>query len=181
MQSIATGSNPKVCPQAALGPLDLDILVLGLGNTLLGDDGVGVHIVRRLATDPTTPQGLRLIDGGTLGFRLIDTFASSDAVLLVDATDLGEPAGTIRLLQFEALKRHIGRCGRLSAHEAGLIDLIILARIEGCLPRRLAVLGIQPHFVDWDEGLSPAVSAALPHACKMAVDTAQHWQENRYE
>jgi hydrogenase maturation protease len=152
------------------------VLVLGLGNILLGDDGIGIHVVRRLVTDPETPPGLHPLDGGTLGFRLMNAFASSDATLLIDAAQLGEPAGTLRLLELDALDRHIRRAGRVSAHEAGLVDLLMLARLEGCDPAYLALLGIQPQRIDWDETLSLPVSRALPDACRMAIDTVLQWQ-----
>jgi hydrogenase maturation protease len=184
MWRAAIRSNPEELAQdgarESMGSSASEVLVLGLGNTLLGDDGVGVHVVRQLATDASAPPGLRFVDGGTLGFRLLETIAAYDTVLVVDAANFGEPAGTIRLLDFDALNGHIARGGRVSAHEAGLIDLIILAKLDGCLPARLAVLGIQPDAVDWDEGLSPAVAAALPGACERALDTARQWAATRH-
>jgi hydrogenase maturation protease len=153
-----------------------EVLVLGLGNILLGDDGVGVHVVRRLATEPALPPGLQPLDGGTMGFRLMDVFAKSDAILLVDAVQLGGRAGTIRLLETDELNRHVRRGGRVSAHEAGLVDLLTLARLEGCTPARVALLGIEPQSIDWDEALSPPVTDALPAACRLAIKTVLQWQ-----
>jgi len=153
-----------------------EVLVLGLGNILLGDDGVGVHVVRRLAA-AALPPGLQPLDGGTMGFRLMDVFAKSDAILLVDALQLGGRAGTIRLLETDALNRHVRRGGRVSAHEAGLIDLLTLARLEGCTPARVALLGIETQRIDWDEALSPPVTEALPAACRLAIETVLEWQQ----
>jgi hydrogenase maturation protease len=153
-----------------------DVLVLGLGNTLLSDDGVGVHVVRCLARDRHAPLGLHAVDGGTLGFRLLGHVTRSDAVLVVDAADFGEPGGTIRLLDQYTLAVHIGRGGRRSAHEAGLIDLLTLARLEGWAPAHLALLGIQPQLIDWGEQLSEPVAQAVPTACRTAVQTVLDWQ-----
>ena len=153
-----------------------DVLVLGLGNTLLADDGVGVHVVRRLARDRHAPPGLHAVDGGTLGFRLLDHVTRSDAVLVVDAADFGEPGGTIRLLDRDALASHISRGGRRSAHEAGLVDLLILARLEGWAPARLTLLGIQPQVIDWGEQLSEPVAHSVATACRTAVQTVLAWQ-----
>jgi len=158
-------------------PGGYEVLVLGLGNILLGDDGIGVHVVRRLAADPDAPAGLRPLDGGTLGFRLMETFARSNAILLVDAAELGEPAGSIRLLELDALDRHIRRGGRVSAHEAGLVDLLTLARLEGCAPAHLALLGVQPKRIDWDEALSLPVARALPAVCRLAIEKVRQWQQ----
>ena len=153
-----------------------DVLVLGLGNTLLADDGVGVHVVRRLARDRHAPPGLHAVDGGTLGFRLLDHVTRSDAVLVIDAADFGEPGGTIRLLDRDALASHISRGGRRSAHEAGLVDLLTLARLDGWAPGRLALLGIQPQLIDWGEQLSEPVAHSVATACRAAVQTVLAWQ-----
>jgi hydrogenase maturation protease len=153
-----------------------EVLVLGLGNTLLADDGVGVHVVRLLASDPSRPSGLSPIDGGTLGFRLLGSLTRSNAVLVVDAAELGEQPGALRLLDQDALADYVSRGGRMSAHEAGLVDLLTLARLEGWAPARLALLGIQPQRIEWDGALSESVSWSLPAACRVVVQTVLAWQ-----
>jgi hydrogenase maturation protease len=158
-------------------PSPRNVLVLGLGNILLGDDGVGVHVVRRLAGDPSVPTGLRALDGGTLGFRLLATLTESHAVIVVDAAQLGEPAGCMRLLDRSALADHVNRGGRISAHEAGLVDLLTLAWLDGWVPVRLALLGIQPKFIDWSAQLSEPVKRSLPQACQAVMRTVLAWQE----
>ncbi len=165
----------KVCFESATGATR-DVLVLGLGNTLLGDDGVGVHVVRHLANAPDTPPGLRPLDGGTLGFRLLAALLDSDAVIVVDAAQLGDPAGTICLLDQLVLADHVGRGGRMSAHEAGLVELLTMARIAGWAPTRLALVGIEPQRVDWGEQLSPSVALSFPAACRAVVRTVLAWQ-----
>ncbi len=153
-----------------------EVLVLGLGNTLLADDGVGVHVVRRLAADAVEHAGLRMMDGGTLGFRLMGAITRSQSVIVVDAAQLNERPGTVRLLHKQALDDHVTRGGRMSAHEAGLVDLLTLARLEGWVPARLALLGIQPKLVDWGDRLSLPVSRSLPVACRAVIRTARAWQ-----
>jgi hydrogenase maturation protease len=165
----------KVCFGSVAGAAR-DVLVLGLGNTLLGDDGVGVHVVRHLANAPDTPPGLRPLDGGTLGFRLLAALMDSDAVIVVDAARLGDPAGTICLLDQLTLADHVGRGGRMSAHEAGLVDLLTLARIAGWAPTHLALVGIEPQRIDWGPWLSPPVAQSFPDACRTVVRTALAWQ-----
>jgi len=153
------------------------VLVLGLGNTLLADDGVGVHVALQLGRDPVTPPWLQPLDGGTLGFRLLDTLAAADAVLLVDAAQFGAAAGTLRLFDRDELDQHISRTGRTSAHEAGLADLLTLAQLAGLAPRFLALLGIQPQTITWRDTLSPAVAQAVQPASRLAARTAQSWHE----
>jgi hydrogenase maturation protease len=156
-----------------------DILVLGLGNTLLADDGVGVYVVRHLASDPDTPACVRTLDGGTPGFRLMGALTRSDSVILVDAAQLRAPAGTLRLLDGHTLAGHISRGGRMSAHDAGLEDLLTMARLMGWIPTHLALLGIQPERVGWSEQLSESVARAFPAACRMVVQTVLDWQSDR--
>jgi hydrogenase maturation protease len=151
------------------------ILVLGLGNTLLADDGVGVHVVRRLAAGPALPDGVRTVDGGTMGFRLTAMLSDAGSVLIIDAADIGLEPGTIRLLDQRTLDAHVAKSNRTSAHEAGLADLLSLARLENLGPRHLAVLAIQPQEIAWRESLSDPVEGALAPACVMATATIMEW------
>jgi len=153
-----------------------DILVLGLGNILLADDGVGVHVIRRLAQDASLPDGVRVVDGGTMGFRLTGMFADAGGVLIIDAAELLAPPGTLRLLESAALAGHAGARKKSSAHEAGLADLLGLLALEACAPRHLAVLAIQPEVIDWRETLSASVENTLAPACAMIKDIAREWQ-----
>jgi hydrogenase maturation protease len=156
-------------------PAGHGVLVLGLGNTLLTDDGVGVHVARQLARDAGTPPWLRPLDGGTLGFRLLDALCGAYGVLIIDAAQMGETAGTIRLFDCDELTRHVSLAGRGSAHEAGLVDLLALARLAGLTHKHLALLGIQPQTVDWGETLSPAVASAITASCGLAMSIGSQW------
>jgi hydrogenase maturation protease len=80
------------------------------------------------------------------------------------------------LLDQRVLADHVSRGGRMSAHEAGLVDLLTLARMEGWRPRRLALLGIQPQRIDWGDQLSEPVARSLPEACRTVVRTILSWQ-----
>lgn len=153
-----------------------DVLVLGLGNTLLADDGVGVHVVRRLAADAALPAWVRAVDGGTMGFRLTAMLSAAGDVLIIDAAELLAPPGTIRLLDATALSTHVANSQRSSAHEAGLVDLLSLAWLENFKPRHLAVLAIQPQVIDWGESLSGPVEDSVCHACVVAKATILQWR-----
>jgi len=153
-----------------------NVLVLGLGNTLLADDGVGVHVARRVGLDPATPSWVRAVDGGTMGFRLTSILCGCLDVLIIDAADFSASPGTIRLLDEETLGDHVTRTRRTSAHEAGLADLLSLIRVEDFLLRHLAVLAIQPSIIDWGETLSGPVEKAIGPACAMVTKTAIEWR-----
>ncbi len=154
-------------------------MVLGLGNTLLADDGVGVHVVRRLTADAATPPWVRAIDGGTAGFRLTSILADAADVLIIDAADFAAAPGAIRLLDEGMIVDHMAQARKTSAHEAGLVDLLSLLRLENVAPRRLAVLAIQPRIIDWSENLSDEVEKAVAPACAMVKKTVIEWRRGR--
>ena len=159
-----------------------EVLVLGLGNTRLTDDGIGVRVVRHLARDPQTPPGLRALDAGAFGFRLLSNLNKAQAILMVDVAEIGAPAGTTCLFEREELALHISRGGHIAAYESGLIELLNLTRLnltrlQGYRPKRLALLAVQPESLDWGDDLSAPVAAALPMVCDQVVRTVLSWQQ----
>lgn len=133
-------------------------LVLGIGNVLMGDEGVGVHAVRRLE-DEGPPPGVSVLDGGTGGFHLLSTLVDHDSILMIDATMDGRRAGTVSFVE----PRYASDFPRtLTAHDIGLRDLIEAACLLGRLPQigllTVTVDALQPMQMT----LSPAVEAALP-------------------
>lgn len=133
-------------------------LVLGVGNVLLGDEGVGVHAVQALAS-AGTPSGVTVVDGGTGGFHLLSLLQEHDPVVFVDATLDGQAPGTVTLLR----PRFASDFPRvLSAHDIGLRDLLESASLLGPLPR-LYLFAVSVRFGDTlSLELSPPVRAALP-------------------
>lgn len=144
------------------------ILLVGVGNVLLGDEGVGIHVARELAArQATLPRGTRVLDGGTLGLDLLPLVADADAVVFVDAVDTEAPPGTITVFRDEEIVATLG--GRLGPHQLGIADLVATARLTGMLPARMALVGIQPSSLEVSLELTPAVRGALP----LAVEAAQ--------
>ena len=142
-------------PQGAAGDR---VLVLGVGNLLMGDEGVGIHILRLLEGESPVP-GVRLLDGGTGGINLLTEFDGAQDIVLIDATRDGQPAGTITFLQ----PGFVGDLPRgLGAHDFGLKDLFAAAALLGRLPKihlyTIAVEEVRPMSTE----LSPAVAAAVP-------------------
>jgi len=149
-------------------------LVLGIGNTLLGDDGVGVRIVESLRGDPDMAQRT-LVDGGTLSFSLLNELEDAHTMLVVDAANLGAVAGTVRVYESDAMDQFIRRAGPRSVHEVGLADVMDMARLHGCLPSRRAIVCVQPERIEWSETLSPAVQAATERARVQIRDLLFRW------
>jgi hydrogenase maturation protease len=134
-------------------------LVIGLGNPLMGDDGLGLAALERLATDWVVPSGVQLIDGGTWGLNLLPLIEAADQVLFLDAVDAGMPPGATVELTGNELPAGLGH--KLSSHQIDLREVLALAQLRGSLPRTMACLGLQPASVELRTGLSPAVRDRL--------------------
>ncbi len=151
------------------------ILVLGIGNTLLGDEGAGVHAVRHLRGCLAESKNVELLDGGTLGFMLAGPIAEADGMIVIDAAQLDSLPGTVAVLQGAEMERFLGG-PRRSVHEVSLIDLLTAARLTDSLPARRALVGIQPASLDWNETLSEPVARAVPLACEMVAGLIAEWR-----
>lgn len=137
------------------------VLVLGVGNLLVGDEGVGVHVVRALM-ESDWPAHVHIIDGGTGGFHLLSYFSDYKRIILIDATRDGEPVGTVNSFT----PRLAGDFpASLGAHDIGLKDLIGAAALTGPLPEMIVLTvsidELKPMVLD----LSPEVAAAVPEVC----------------
>lgn len=143
------------------------VVVLGLGNSLLADDGVGVQAIAQLAREPADVP-VELVDGGTMNFTLLQYLEDAHAIIVIDAANLDAQPGTVRVFEGEDMDRVVAGSRRNSVHEAGLADLLGMARLKDCLPERRALITVQPARIDWGETLSAAVQRALPGICERA-------------
>jgi len=136
------------------------IRVIGVGNLLLGDEGVGVHAIRALEQAGVPPR-VELIDGGTAGLGLIEYLEDIDKVIFIDAADMGQSPGTFRRFQPDEVRALSAERG-LSLHETGLFNVLGLARQTGAWPPELVIFGVQPATMGHTVELSAACSAVLP-------------------
>jgi len=149
-------------------------LVLGVGNTILTDEGIGPWVVERLrALNPDTP-GITWMDGGTLSFSIATSVEDAERLIVVDATELKSRPGTVKVFVDEEMDKMLGGHGR-SIHEVGLMDLMNMARLTERLPQRRALVGIQPEVIDWGTEPSPAVGAAMPEAARAVAELIEAW------
>ena len=138
-----------------------NILILGVGNLLMNDEGVGIHVIREL--EKTGVSGAELMDGGTAGFHLLGFIQSYDAIIFVDASLDHFPAGTVRVLNPKFAKDFPKQ---LSAHEIGLKDLIDSTFLLGNRPEFYLVAISVKDFQDMGLNLSSEVEAAIPGAAE---------------
>jgi hydrogenase maturation protease len=136
------------------------LLILGLGNVICQDDGLGVAAVIRLLEQYRPAPGVRVLDGGTLGLALLPTLEAADTVLIVDAIRSDGPPGSLVRLEGDEVAHAAQE--RLSVHQVGVSDLISAARWQGSLPGRLFLLGLVPESIELGLERTPAVEAALP-------------------
>jgi hydrogenase maturation protease len=136
------------------------LLILGLGNVLLGDDGLGPAAVARLHDQYRLPPDVRVLDGGTLGLALLPYVEDADAVILVDAVRGEGPPGTFVRLAGDDVGPAVAT--RLSPHQIGVSDVLDGARWLDRYPPHVVLLGLVPESIELGVGLSEPVATALP-------------------
>jgi hydrogenase maturation protease len=134
-------------------------LVLGLGNILRQDEGLGIHAVGRLQTRYRLPRQVRALDGGTMGLDLLPYLEDASAVLLIDAVQTGQPPGSLVRLEGQAIPSALAL--KMSSHQVGLQELLATSLLRGTLPARMVLWGIEPASIAWGLELSPVVGAAI--------------------
>ena len=128
------------------------ILVMGIGNTLLQDDGVGVHVTELFKSSQQADDNLAILDGGTIGLSLLPEVEDAGKVVIVDASEMGESPGTIRIFRNGEIDQQLSG-KRRSVHEVALYDLFSAAAIRDRSPDERVLIAIQPSCTEW--GLDP--------------------------
>ena len=135
------------------------VLVLGIGNLVMSDDGVGVKVVQQLQREYRFAENVEIMDGGTLGLDLLQELEGIDHLIVVDAVETGrEPGNCVRLAGEEL---PIALETKVSAHQMGLKDLLSVARLLGHSPAEMVLIGVQPGSIEMDTELTPEVAAVL--------------------
>ena len=147
------------------------LLVLGLGNVLCGDDGLGAVAVHLLERSYQVPDGVLVLDGGTLGLSLLPLLEQAHEAILVDAIRADGPPGSLVRLEGDDVAPAVA--ARLSVHQVGVLDLLDAARWCDCYPSRLILLGLVPESLELGVQRTPAVEAALPGLVERIVDEAR--------
>jgi len=142
-------------------------LILGLGNPLLGDEGIGVRVVEELQ-GLKLPEGVDVAEGGTAGLGLIGLMEGYQRVIVVDAADMGRPPGSV--VRFTPAEVHLKTVETLlSPHQIGLGEVVTLADTLELAPDELVIIGVQPKRVEMGTGLSPEVERAIPQTIGLVL------------
>jgi hydrogenase maturation protease len=149
----------------------VELLILGLGNVLCSDDGVGAIAVARLAREFDAPSGVQILDGGTLGLSLLPYLQDARTVILVDAIRADASPGSLVRLEGSEVAPAVRE--RLSPHQVGVADLLDGARWLDQYPESVVLLGIVPESLELGVTLSPSVEAQVPKLVSWIVEEAQ--------
>jgi hydrogenase maturation protease len=147
-------------------PAPATCVVLGLGNTLHSDDGVGPQAIELLRNDPRMPADVALIEGGTLGLELLTYVWDCSYLLVLDAVDVGQPPGALVRMSSQEVQTLPGKG---SVHQLGVADLMVALRVLASRTPEVVLLGVQPASTEWGTELSPAVAAVLPALADAAI------------
>lgn len=143
------------------------ILVIGMGNVLMRDEGIGVRAVEELECRYELPPQVRVMDGGTTGMELFEPMRGADCLIVADAINADRPAGSLVRIANEQIRAFFQT--KLSNHQLGLSDLLALLAFKGETPRHVAIIGMVPEQLENQLGLSAPVSAGLDAMVDMLV------------
>jgi len=148
-------------------------LVLGLGNILLSDEGLGVRVVQRLEESYRFPPEIQVMDGGTLGLDLLPYLEGVDHLLVIDALEMGEEPGTVTRLVGDEVPASLSV--KISPHQMGLADLLAAARLQGLYPQEVVLLGMQPGSIETGLDLSPPVESQVDRLIDEVLMELRGW------
>lgn len=149
-------------------------IVLGVGNVLLSDEGVGVRVVEELVKRYEIPNDVEVIDGGTLGLNLLYFLDDVDRLLVVDALLGGKPPGSLYKFKGDQVKAYF-RGKKLSAHHIGLQEVLSVIELTGKAPKEIVVIGVEPESFDVSLELSPSVKKVLERLLDEVLKQLKEW------
>jgi hydrogenase maturation protease len=167
-QTESNGKCPESNKQQCLkdsGPSILNVLVLGIGNILLSDEGAGVRAVEELQNRYDCPDTVEIVDGGTVGFELLPYFEDRSHILILDAVNTGNKPGTI--VRIDDPPAFLQR--KISPHQIGLADVMGIAVITDIMPKNITLFGIEPKQLSTGLDLSTVVARNLSQLVDMVV------------
>jgi len=152
-----------------LSELSKKIVILGVGNILLGDEGVGVHVAKEIEKREL-PENVEVIDGGTASMDILSSMKDVDKLIIIDALRCGETPGTVYRLHPEDLLASLD--SYVSLHQINVLEGLILARKTGNAPKETVIIGIEPEKIDWGLGVTPEIDKKIPDIINIVLEEA---------
>ena len=150
-----------------------EILILGVGNLILSDEGVGLRVLQSLEAQYRLPAGVQTLDGGTLGLDLLYYLEGVQNLLIVDAVEMGAEPGTLLRMEGEEVPSFLSV--KMSPHQIGISDMLFAAKLKGIDPPNIVLWGIQPGWLEIGLELSPAVAAQVSVLVEKLVQELDRW------
>ena len=159
------------------GPVEGRVVVLGIGNILQGDDGVGVHALRWRRAGSRFARTADFVDGGTASFSLLETIEEAASLIVLDAVVFNGRPGDVRVFEGADMDHLLSRPQAGSVHEVSLSEVLDMARLRDRLPARRALIGVQPGRITWGDAPSTPVQAALSEVAAAVGCVLQRWRD----
>lgn len=150
-----------------------ETVVIGVGNPLMGDDGLGIQVLERLRLGWSFTPQLELLDGGTWGLNLLPHVERADRVMFIDAINVGREPGTLVELEGEEIPRFLAQ--KLSPHQIDVKEVLALAELRGTLPAEVLAVGLQPESVEMGTSLSPRVAERVDDLIDRVISRLRQW------
>ena len=138
---------------------NIKTLILGVGNLLLSDEGVGVRVIERLLAEYDLPEQVQVLDGGTLGLDLLYYLEGVDNLLIIDAVEMESEPGKLLRMEGEDVPAFLSV--KMSPHQIGIPDMLFAAKLRDLYPRNVVLWGVQPLKLDVGMELSPLINAKI--------------------
>lgn len=149
-------------------------VIIGLGNPLFQDEGLGIHVIYQLMQEKIADQA-ELIDGGTDALALLGIVEATEYLLIIDAVSGDGPAGSIQRVNGQEIPLFLAV--KVSPHQIGMQEVLALASLRGRLPDHMALIGIQPQSMDWGTELTTTVADMVPQLIKLVYEQVDAWRE----
>lgn len=147
--------------------------LIGLGNILLKDEGIGVHVINAVEKRYTFSPELEIIDGGTMGLDLLPFFQTHDRIVLVDAVDFGKEPGSVMIVEDADIPSVLNP--KLSVHHIGLSDILLAAQLVRERPIKVSLIGIQPESMDVGLDMTARINGKMEKLIELVIQTLKEW------
>lgn len=151
----------------------MQIVVLGVGNILLTDEGIGVRTAEYLMKNYDYPDNVAILDGGTMGMELLGHIVDIDLLIILDAVASNKPAGTVVKMEGNEIPKFFA--SKLSPHQVGIADVLAAADLVAKSPKKILLFGVVPENLELNTELSPIVAEKMPILVDYVIETLQQY------
>lgn len=152
----------------------MQVVVLGVGNILLTDEGIGVRAAEYLMQHYDYPDNVAILDGGTMGMELLGHIVDIDLLIVLDAVASSKPPGTVVQMEDDDIPKFFA--SKLSPHQVGIADVLAAADLTAKSPKKILLFGVVPQNLELSTELTPTVAEKLPILVKHVVETLQQYR-----